>query len=116
MQYVLAFVVGGLICAIGQLIIDGTRLTAGHTMVLYVVAGAVLSGLGLYEPLVELAGAGAFAPVSNFGHVLTKGITHHLAREGLWGALSGAFEVAGAAIAASILFGFAMAVIFHPRG
>ncbi|WP_324717846.1 SpoVA/SpoVAEb family sporulation membrane protein [Carboxydochorda subterranea] len=116
MQYLWAFLVGGLLCAIGQLIIDGTRLTAGHTMVLYVVAGAALAGLGLYEPLVRFAGAGAAVPVSNFGYVLTKGIVDHLRREGWWGALSGTFEVAGAVTAASILFGVVMAVIFHPRG
>lgn len=116
MQFVWAFLVGGLLCAVGQVLIDATRLTTGHTMVVYVVAGAVLAGLGLYEPLVRIAGAGASVPVSNFGFVLTKGITEELRRQGLWGALSGAFEIAGAAIAASILFGFIISLIFHPRG
>lgn len=116
MQYVIAFLVGGAICAVGQLLVDGTRLTAGHTMVLFVVAGAALTGLGVYEPLVRFAGAGASVPVSNFGFVLTRGVLEHLQREGIWGLLSGAFELAGAALAASILFGLAAAVFSHPRG
>ena len=116
MQYLIAFLVGGAICAVGQLIIDGTRLTAGHTMVLYVVAGAVLGGLGLYDPLVRFAGAGAAVPVSNFGFVLTRGILDHLSREGLWGLLSGVFEMAGAALSAAILFGLLAGLLFRPRG
>lgn len=116
MQFLIAFLVGGALCALGQVITDATSLTPAHTMVLYVVSGAVLAGLGLYEPLVRAAGAGASMLVSNFGFVLTKGVSDHLAREGLWGALSGTCEVASAVFAASILFGFLIAVFFHPRG
>lgn len=116
MDYIIAFLVGGLICAIGQLIVDGTKLTISHTMVLYVVAGSVLTGLGIYEPLVRFAGGGATVPVSNFGFVLTKGVVDHLQREGLFGALTGVFDLAGAAIAASIFFGLLASVIFQPRG
>ncbi|HEY8487012.1 MAG TPA: SpoVA/SpoVAEb family sporulation membrane protein [Limnochordales bacterium] len=115
-EYLTAFLVGGALCAIGQLVIDGTRLTAGHTMVLYVVAGAVLGAAGLYEPLVRFAGAGAAVPVSNFGFVLTRGILDHLAREGWWGILSGTFELAGAALSAVILLALVAAVLFRPRG
>lgn len=116
MQYLWAFLVGGALCALGQLIIDGTRLTAGHTMVLYVVAGAILGAAGIYEPLVRFAGAGAAVPVSNFGFVLTRGILQRLAQEGWWGLLSGTFELAGAALSAAILFGLVAAVLFRPRG
>ena len=116
MQYLLAFLVGGAICAVGQILIDATRLTAGHTMVVYVVAGAVLGGLGLYEPLVRFAGAGAAVPVSNFGFVLTRGITDRLQREGWWGLLSGVFEVAGPALAAAILCAVVAGLLFRPRG
>lgn len=116
MDYLLAFVVGGSICVAGQILMDFTKLTTAHVMVLVVVGGAVLSGLGLYEPLVEFAGAGASVPLSNFGHVLTKGVLDHLEREGLFGLLSGVFEVAGGVIAAAILFGFLAASVFRPKG
>ncbi len=116
MDYLMAFLVGGLICALGQLLYDTTKLTMAHVMVLFVVLGSVLTGVGLYDKLLTLGGAGASVPVSNFGYVLTKGILSHLQRDGWFGLLSGAFELAGAAIAAVILFGFAAAVAFKPKG
>ena len=116
MDYLMAFLVGGAICALGQVLFDTAKLTMAHIMVLFVVAGSVLTGLGIYDNLVRIAGAGATTPVSNFGFVLTKGILTHLERDGWYGLLSGVFEFAGAAIAATMLFGFAAAVIFKPKG
>lgn len=116
MEFLSAFLIGGAICALGQVIIDKTSLTQAHGMVLFVVAGAALAGLGLYEPLVKIGGAGAMVPVSNFGFVMTQGVVDHLRREGLFGLLSGVLEVAGAGLVAALLFGFLAAVAFRPRG
>lgn len=116
MDYLMAFLVGGSICALGQLIFDTTKLTMAHVMVLFVVLGSVLSGLGLYDVLVDVGGAGATVPVSNFGYVLTRGILTHLEQDGWYGILSGAFEMAGAAIAAAVIFGFTAALVFRPKG
>lgn len=111
-----AFLVGGFICLVGQVLIDVFKVPPAHTMVLFVVAGAVLAALGLYEPLVKFAGAGASVPISNFGYVLTKGILDALQREGWFGLLTGVFEVAGGAIAAAVVFGFFAALFFRPKG
>ena len=100
----------------GQLLIDGTRLTNAHMMVIFVASGAVLTGLGLYEPLLQFAGAGAATPVSNFGYVVTQGVLQRLQAEGLFGLFSGIFHVAGGVIGASILLGYLAALIFKPRG
>ncbi|HHW13698.1 MAG TPA: SpoVA/SpoVAEb family sporulation membrane protein [Firmicutes bacterium] len=116
MSYLWAFLIGGLICASGQLIFDLTVLTMGHVMVLFVVLGSVLTGLGLYEPLVKFAGAGASIPVSNFGYVLTTGVLNELKNNGIFGALSGVFELAGGAIAAAIFFGFVFGLIGRAKG
>lgn len=115
-DYLRAFLVGGIICALGQLIFDLTPLTMAHVMVLFVVLGSALTGLGVYDYLVEIGGAGATTPVSNFGYVLTKGMLQHLRTDGWFGLLSGAFEVAGAAIAAAIILGFVAALVFKPKG
>lgn len=116
MEYLMAFLVGGSLCALGQTLFDRTRLTMAHIMVIFVVAGAVLTGLGLYEPLIRLGGAGATIPVSNFGYVLTQGVLAGAAREGFFGILTGVFTNAGGAVAAAIFFGFLMSLIFHPKG
>lgn len=116
MTYLLAFLVGGGLTALGQVLVDATRLTNAHMMVLFVVGGAVLTGLGLYEPLLQLAGAGAAVPVSNFGYVITQGVLQQLRSQGLFGLFSGIFHVAGGAIGASIVFGFLAAIFFKPRG
>jgi len=115
-EYVSAFLVGGAICAVGQLIFDLTKLTMAHVMVLFVVLGSVLTGLGVYDYLVEIGGAGATTPVSNFGYVLTKGMLESLRTDGWFGLLSGAFELAGAAIVAAVLLGFLSALLFQPKG
>ncbi|MGE5552643.1 MAG: SpoVA/SpoVAEb family sporulation membrane protein [Betaproteobacteria bacterium] len=116
MDYLWAFLVGGLLCVIGQLIFDLTVFTMGHVMVLFVVLGSVLTGLGLYEPLVKFAGAGASVPVSNFGYVLTDGVLKGLKTAGPLGALTGVFQLAGGAIAAAIFFGFLFALITRAKG
>lgn len=116
MSYLWAFLVGGLICVIGQVVFDFTVFTMGHVMVFFTVAGSVLAGLGLYEPLVKFAGAGATVPVSNFGYVLTTGVVKELKAIGPFGALTGVFELAGGAVAAAIFFGFLFALLARAKG
>lgn len=116
MRFLMAFLVGGSICALSQTLVDRTRFTMAHAMVFLVVLGSVLTGLGLYEPLIRLGGAGATVPVSNFGYVLTKGIIEQMNQAGPFGLLDGVFSLAGGAIAAAILFGFLVSLVFHPKG
>jgi stage V sporulation protein AE len=111
-----AFLVGGLICVIGQLLIDLTDWTPAHVLSLLVVVGAVLSGLGLYEPLVRFAGAGATVPITSFGNALVHGAIMESKRDGLIGVLTGIFEVTSSGISAAIIFGFLTALIFKPKG
>ncbi len=112
-----AFLVGGVLCLIGQLIMDFTKpnITPGHILVGYITVGALLSGLGLYQPLVDLGGAGATTPLSGFGHVLAQGALS-ATDKGILGAFSGGVEAAAAGITAAIVFGFVMAVLFNPKG
>ena len=86
MEYLYAFLVGGLLCAIGQMLIDYTKLTPARILVAYVVAGVILGGIGLYEPLVKFAGAGATVPLTGFGYLLSKGVKEAVAEKGLLGA------------------------------
>jgi len=117
MSLLLAFLVGGTLCLIGQIIMDLTNpsITAGHILVGYISAGALLSGLGLYQPLVDLAGAGATIPLSGFGHALTQGVFKAVEQKGLLGAFSGGIEATAAGIAAAIIFGYVAAVLFNPK-
>ncbi len=115
-QYILVFVVGGMICVIGQLLMDLTSLTPAHILVLFVCLGAVLSGLGLYQPLIDLAGAGATIPLPGFGHSLVVGVLQDVDKSGFLGLFTGAFRSAAAGLMAAILFGFVFAVIFDPKG
>ena len=101
MEYIKAFVVGGLICVIGQIFIDRTKLTPARILVGFVVSGVILSALGLYEPLVDFAGAGATVPLSGFGHLLAKGVRNAVADNGLLGALTGGLTAAAGGITAS---------------
>lgn len=114
--YLMAFVIGGLICVIGQLLMDTTPLTPAHVLVLFVVLGGVLSGLGLYQPLIDLGGAGATVPLPGFGHALVSGTIEDVDKYGFTGIFTGAFRAAAAGITAAMVFGFAMAVLFNPRG
>lgn len=115
MQYLNAFWVGGLICAAAQVLIDKTKLTPGRILVLFVVTGVVLGGLGLYEPLVRFAGAGATVPIVGFGNVLAQGVIRGIQEHGLLGVFTGGAEAAAGGITASVVFGFLMALLFKPK-
>ncbi|NLV16876.1 MAG: stage V sporulation protein AE [Syntrophomonadaceae bacterium] len=114
--YVWAFVVGGLICVIGQILLDVARLTPAHVMTILVVSGAVLGGFGLYDPLIDFAGAGATVPITSFGNSLLRGALAEADRSGLVGILTGIFEVTSAGISAAIVFGFMAALLFKSKG
>ncbi|MBY0120995.1 stage V sporulation protein AE [Bacillus sp. S/N-304-OC-R1] len=111
-----AFVVGGFICVIGQLLFDVAKLSPGHTLSLLVVVGAILDGVGLYEPLIDFAGAGATIPITSFGSSLVHGALHEADIHGIVGVLTGMFEVTSSGISAAIVFGFIGALIFKPKG
>lgn len=114
MEYGKAFLIGGIICAIGQVLIDYTKLSPARILVLFVVLGVVLSGIGWYQPLVDFAGAGATVPLSGFGHMLAKGVKEAIIEDGLIGAFTGGLTAASAGIAAAIVFGLIVALIFKP--
>ena len=109
-----AFLVGGLFCAVGQVLIDKTKLTPARILVGYVVAGVLLSALGLYQPLVEFAGAGATVPLTGFGHLLATGVQKAVAEKGILGALTGGLTASAAGITAAMIFGLLVALIFNP--
>ncbi|MEN6327068.1 MAG: stage V sporulation protein AE [Syntrophomonas sp.] len=113
----MAFLIGGALCLIGQLVMDLTKpaITPGHILVGYISIGAILSGLGLYQPLLKIGGAGASIPLSGFGHLLTQGTLKAVEEKGLLGAFSGGVEAAAAGITAAIVFGYLAAVIFNPK-
>ena len=115
MQYLWSFLVGGAICLIGQLLLSFTRLTSARILVLFVVSGVVLGGLGLYQPLVEFAGAGASVPLLGFGNALAKGAIEGAKAHGVLGAFSGGISATASGISAAILFGWLAALIFRPR-
>lgn len=110
-----AFLVGGAFCLIGQIFIDKTGLTPARILVAYVVAGVILGALGLYKPLVEWAGAGATVPLTGFGYLLYDGVKKAVEAYGIWGVLVGGFTASAAGIAASIIFGLIMGVIFKSK-
>ncbi len=115
MQYLWAFLIGGAICTVGQLLLSFTRLTSARILVLFVVAGVVLGGLGLYQPLVDFAGAGASVPLLGFGNALAKGAIEGAKEHGILGALSGGLTATAAGISAAVLFGWLAALIFRPK-
>ena len=115
MDYLKAFIVGGIICVIGQILSDKTKLTPARILVGYVVAGVVLGALGLYQPLVDFAGAGASVPLSGFGNLLAKGTLQAVQKDGLLGALTGPLTAGAAGITAAVLFGLLVALIFKPK-
>ncbi|MED1781897.1 stage V sporulation protein AE [Brevibacillus fortis] len=116
MMFLWAFLVGGTICLIGQFLMDVVKLTPAHTMSSLVVTGAVLDGFGLYEPLVNFAGAGATVPITSFGNALVHGAMAEAEQHGIIGIITGIFEVTSAGISAAIVFGFITAVLFRPKG
>ena len=116
MQFLWAFVIGGLICVIGQLMFDVFKLTPAHTMTTLVVAGAVLDGFGWYEPLIDFAGAGATVPITSFGNALVHGAMTELKRDGWIGVITGIFEVTSSGISSAIIFSFLASLIVKPKG
>lgn len=112
MEYVWAFLIGGVLCAIGQVLIDLTKLTPARILTTYVVAGVVLGALGWYEPIVDLAGGGATVPLTGFGNLLAKGVRRAVDQNGLLGAFMGGFTSAAVGISAAIFFGLLAALIF----
>lgn len=109
-----AFVFGGLLCLIGQVLIDYTKLTPARILVAYVGGGVILTAIGIYQPFVKLAGAGATVPLTGFGYNLAEGVKKAVDQYGLIGALSGGLTAAAAGIAAAITFGYIAALIFKP--
>ena len=114
-DYLLAFAIGGGICAIGQLLMSLTRLTPARILVLFVTSGAVLTALGLYRPVVELGGAGATVPLTGFGYSLANGAIEGAAEDGLLGAVTGGVKATAAGITAAVFFGYLFALIFTPK-
>lgn len=112
MEYVWAFLIGGLLCAIGQVLIDVTKLTPARILTSYVVAGVILGALGLYEPIIELAGGGATVPLTGFGSLLAKGVREAVDENGIIGAFMGGFTSAAVGVAAAVFFGLITALIF----
>ena len=115
MQYVNAFWVGGLLCVIAQILIDRTKLTPARILVLYVTAGVILGGIGLYKPLVDFAGAGATTPLTGFGYLIAKGVREAVDEKGLLGALTGGLTSASGGIAAAIVFGYLACLCFKGK-
>ena len=115
MNYLWAFVVGGVICVVGQILLSKTNMTPARILVLFVAAGVVLTLIGVYEPIVELGGAGAEVPLTGFGYALAKGAFKGVDEAGLLGALSGGVKATAAGIAAAVLFGYLIALIFSPK-
>ncbi|GGJ97827.1 stage V sporulation protein AE [Lentibacillus kapialis] len=111
-----AFVVGGTICVIGQILFDVFKLNPGVTLTIFVIIGAILDGLGLYDPLIDFAGAGATVPITNFGNQLVHGAMQEAEQHGIIGVVTGIFEVTSAGISAAIIFGVIGAIIFKPKG
>ncbi|TFE00379.1 stage V sporulation protein AE [Jeotgalibacillus salarius] len=110
-----AFIVGGFICVIGQLMMDLLKMTPAHTLSTLVVSGAVLEAFGLYEPLIDFAGAGATVPITSFGNALLHGAMQEAEKHGIIGVMTGMFEVTSSGISAAIIFGFIGALIFKPK-
>ncbi len=115
MQFLYAFLVGGVLCAIGQLLIDYTKLTPARILVAYVVAGVVLSAFKLYQPILNFGGAGASVPLTGFGHVLADGVRKGVDKDGLLGIFTGGLTAAAGGISAAIIFGLAISLVFRPK-
>ncbi|WP_373231795.1 stage V sporulation protein AE [Cohnella sp.] len=116
MTYLWAFLVGGTICVFGQLLFDVVKLTPAHTMALLVVIGAAMDAVGLYDPLVDFAGAGATVPITSFGNALVHGSLTALQEKGWIGVITGIFQVTSAGVSAAIVFSFFAALVVRPKG
>ena len=115
MDYLKAFAIGGLLCAVGQILIDKTKLTPARILTAYVVAGVILGGAGVYGPFADFAGAGATVPLTGFGNLLAKGVREAIEQDGALGILTGGLRAAAGGIAAAVFFGFLAALLFRPR-
>jgi len=114
MDYLMAFIIGGALCVIGQILMDTTSLTPAHVLVIFVVSGVVLSGLGLYQPLIDIGKAGATVPLTGFGHSLAAGVMEEVDKNGILGIFTG-IKNSAAGIAAAVVFGLAAATFFNPK-
>ena len=115
MEFVKAFIIGGLLCVVGQILIDKTNLTPARILVSYVVIGVVLSGVGLYEPLVEFAGAGASVPLTGFGHCLAKGVRETVDEKGVLGIFTGGLKATAGGITVAIVAGLIASLLFRDK-
>lgn len=115
MDYIKAFVIGGMLCLIGQILIDKTKLTPARILVSYVVAGVILGAFGIYEKLIDFAGAGATVPLTGFGYLLSKGVKEAVARDGFIGILTGGLKATAGGITAAVIVGLVMSLIFKAR-
>ncbi len=114
-EYLRAFLLGGAFCAVGQILIDKTKLTPARILTSYVVFGVLLGALGIYGPLAEWGGAGATVPLTGFGYTLAKGVREAVESDGALGILRGGITAAAAGIAAAIFFGYLAALLFKPK-
>jgi stage V sporulation protein AE len=113
--YLAAFLFGGLLCLIGQILIDRTKLTPARILVLYVVAGVILGATGLYQPLIDRFGAGATVPLTGFGYNLASGVSKGVAESGLLGALTGGLTASAGGVTAAVFFGWLVAMLFRSK-
>ena len=115
MEYFNAFLCGGILCVIGQILIDRTKLTPARILVIYVVSGVVLGGLGIYKPLVDWAGAGVTVPLTGFGYLLSEGVREAVAEKGLAGALTGGLTASAGGVTAAVFFALLVALLFKSK-
>lgn len=114
-KFIWAFVTGGLLCVIAQILIDKTKLTPARILVSYVVAGVILGAIGFYKPLVDFAGAGATVPLTGFGYLISEGVREAVDKQGLLGAFTGGLTAAAGGIAAALIFGYLAAIFFKGK-
>lgn len=115
MDYIKAFLTGGFLCSLVQILLDRTKLMPGRIMVLLVCAGTILSALGIYQPFIDFAGAGASVPLPGFGHILFQGIREAVSRDGFLGLFTGGFEASAVGISAALIFSYLSSLIFKPK-
>lgn len=115
MSYLNAFITGGIICVIGQILIDKTKLTPARILVLFVTLGVILTGIGIYEPIVNWGGSGATVPLTGFGYALAKGVMKDVDKLGLLGIFTGGIKATAAGVAAAVFFSLIASLIFRPR-
>lgn len=115
MDYVWAFIVGGIICVIGQILLDKTQLTSARILVIFVTSGVILTAVGIYEPIVKLGKAGATVPLPGFGYSLAKGVMKEVSEKGFLGVFTGGVKGTAGGIAAAVTFGYIISIIFNPK-